>query len=192
MSIARLLNMAYDEQEPVPPKKTKAILVRTDDLSPRSAPKIIGAPALSIFLYRVDFNKTMRAACRGSAMPTAGDIWRWTCTICSRPGRQREHEHMILGRTMQALEQTPILSGPLLYSPSVPDTEPQWATTEALQVLLEEISTEALMRTFDSLPTDYRLTVPYIARVVRIDTKQTQAPPPVTDAKTEIYQKVAA
>jgi hypothetical protein len=192
-SIERLLNMAFDEQQPVPPKKTKAILVRTDDLSPRSAPKVIGSPALSIFLYRVDFNKTMRAAWSGvGSVDGKGHLALDLHYLLTAWGDNAEHEHMIMGRTLQALEQNPIFSGPLLYSPSVsPGTEPQWATTEAVQVMLEEISTEALMRTFDSLPTDYRLTVPYIARVVRIDTKQTNAVPPVTDAKTDIYQKVA-
>mgnify|MGYP000914636632 FL=1 len=51
-----------------------------------------------------------------------------------------------------------------------------------MQLLLEEISTEALMRTFDSLPSDYRLSVPYLARVVRIDTAEALIMPPVTDA----------
>ena len=65
-----------------------------------------------------------------------------------------EHQHMIIGRVMQVLERTPILQGPTLYSPSLPlpayASEPQSAATDAVQILLEEISTEALMRTFDS------------------------------------------
>ena len=74
-----------------------------------------------------------------------------------------------------------------LYAPSLPATpeyagEPQAAPTDAVQLLLEEISTEALMRTFDSLPSDYRLSVPYLARVVRIDTAEAELTPPVTDA----------
>jgi hypothetical protein len=42
------------------------------------------------------------------------------------------------------------------------------------------VSTEALMRTFDSLPTDYRLSVPYIARVLRLDSRTPQPDVPVT------------
>lgn len=191
-SIERLLNMAFAEQEPVPNKKTKAILVRTDDLSPRSAPKVIGAPALSLFLYRVDFNKTMRAAWSAvGSMDGKGHLALDLHYLLTAWADNAEYEHMILGRAMQALEQNPIFSGPLLYSPAVPPgDEPQWATTEAVQILLEEISTEALMRTFDSLPTDYRLTVPYVARVVRIDTRRTSPVPPVTDAAVKIHQQV--
>jgi len=39
-----------------------------------------------------------------------------------------------------------------------------------------------LMRTFDSLPGDYHLSVPYVARVVRIDTREVNLSPPVVDA----------
>jgi hypothetical protein len=49
-----------------------------------------------------------------------------------------------------------------------------------VQLVLEEISTEAIMRTFDSLPTDYRLSIPYIARMVRIDSLTAAAQTPVT------------
>ena len=52
--------------------------------------------------------------------------------------------------------------------------------------MLEEISTEALMRIFDSLPTDYRVSVPYVARVVRIATAQTRIGLPVTDANLRL------
>ena len=39
------------------------------------------------------------------------------------------------------------------------------------------------MRTFDSLPGDYHLSVPYVARVVRIDTLPVDPAPPVTEAE---------
>ena len=85
-----------------------------------------------------------------------------------------EFEFRIIGRAMQALETTPILSGPLLEGSA------HWAPTESVQLVLEEISTEAVMRTFDSLPTDYRLSIPYIARMVRIDSLAPVVTSPVT------------
>ncbi len=72
-------------------------------------------------------------------------------------------EHRILGRAMQCLDSTPILSGPLLHSSG------DWDAGEAIQIVLEEVSNEAVMRMFDSLPTEYRLSVPYVARVMRLD-----------------------
>jgi hypothetical protein len=175
LSIERLFNLAFAEEEPVLGKKTKAVLVRTTDFDPKEVADKIGAPALSIFIYRVDFNKTMRAA--------------WSA-IASQDGRARlpldlhflitpwagnaESELRILGRAMECLETTPVLSGPLLHPVA------DWAINETIQIVLEEISTEAVMRTFDSLPTDYRLSVPYIARVMRIDARVARPDIPVT------------
>ena len=51
-----------------------------------------------------------------------------------------------------------------------------------MRLILEEISTDALMGTFEALPSDYHLSVPYVARVVRIDTAEALPTPPVTDA----------
>ncbi|SEP64232.1 Protein of unknown function [Solimonas aquatica] len=185
-SIERLLAQAFSERPPVSGKTTRAVLVKTDDLMPKNTHTAIGPYALSIFLYRIDFNKAMRAA--WSAVGTAdgkGHLALDLHYLLTAWADNAEHEHMILGRAMQALEYTPVLSGPLLYAQATPHLadEPQAATTEAVQVLLEEISTEALMRTFDSLPTDYRLTVPYVARVVRIDTPRARAALPVIDAR---------
>ena len=64
---------------------------------------------------------------------------------------------------MQVLESTPILTGRMLHSSG------DWDGGESIQIVLEEVSTEAVMRIFDSLPTDYRLSVPYIARIMRLD-----------------------
>jgi len=178
-SIERLLNHRFQEEEPVPEKRTKAILVRTTDLEPVNLRTAIGTPALSIYLYRVDFNKTMRAA--------------WSA-VAAQDGRARlpvdmhflitpwadnaEHELRILGKAMESLESTPVLSGPLL------DPSAAWTGNETIQLVMEEISTEAVMRTFDSLPTDYRLSVPYLARVVRLDARRAQPDAPVTSAIT--------
>jgi hypothetical protein len=184
-SLERMLGAAFVQREPVVGKNTRAVLVKTDDLTHARAPIAIGPYALSIFLYRVDFNKAMRAAWSSvGAEDGKGHLALDLHFLLTPWADNAEHEQMILGRAMQAIEYTPVLSGPLLYAPALPYAdEPQAGSSEAVQLLLEEISTEALMRTFDSLPTDYRLTVPYVARVVRIDTLQARITPPVTDAR---------
>lgn len=184
-SIERMLNLAFTERQPVAGKNTRAVLIKTDDMKPNNVQNAIGPYALSIFLYRVDFNKAMRAA--WSAVGSAdgkGHLALDLHFLITPWADNAEHEHLILGRAMQVLEYTPVFSGPLLYAPSLPyPDEPQAAPNESVQILLEEISTEALMRTFDSLPTDYRLSVPYVARVARIDTRDGRVTPPVTDAQ---------
>ncbi len=186
-SIERMLNAAFEEEEPVDGSKTRAALVRTSDFEPNAVATSIGSPALSIFFYRVDFNKTMRAA--------------WSA-IGSQEGRGRlavdlhflitpwadnsEFELRIIGKAMQCLETTPILSGPLLHPSAA------WSANESIQVVMEEITTEAVMRTFDSLPTDYRLSVPYLARIARIDSRQAQPDTPVTTLVTGAKPGVGA
>jgi hypothetical protein len=180
-SIERFLNRAFDDEQPVAGKNTKAVLVRTSDFNTVAGGTQIGSPALSIYFYRVEFNKTMRAA--------------WSA-VASKDGRPRlpldihflisawadnaEHELRVLGRAMEALEQTPILTGPLLQSSA------DWATNEGLQIVLEEVTMEAVQRTFDSLPTDYRLSVPYLARVVRLESRDPRPDVPVTTLVTGV------
>jgi hypothetical protein len=67
---------------------------------------------------------------------------------------------------MQCLETHPILTGPLL------DPTGPWAPGDAIQICLAEITTEEVMRTFDSLPVDFKLSVPYVARVIRLSEQQ--------------------
>lgn len=163
-SIERILNAAFDEEEPVLNQKTRAVLVQTGDFEENQAAINIGSPALSIFVYRVDFNKTMRAA--WSAIGTQNGNSHLAVDLhflISAWAGNAEHEHRIIGKAMQCLETTPVLGGPLLHPSS------NWAPNETVQVVLEDLSTEAVMRIFDSLPTDYRLSIPYIARYVRID-----------------------
>jgi hypothetical protein len=175
-SIERLLNTAFAQAPiPVPGRTTRANLVRTEDFDRTSISTIIVRPALSIFLYRVDFNKTMRAAWSGVTHQDGRSHLPLDLHFLLTPwGDNAEAEGAILGRAMQALDATPILSGPLLHQSG------DWAPNEAVNLLMDEISTEAVMRTFDSLAADYRISVPYIARVVRLDGQRATPAPDVT------------
>jgi hypothetical protein len=179
-SLVRLLNAAFAEPPvPVENKTTKAILVQTEDFDPEN--QKIQRPALSIFLYRVDFNKTTRAAWSSVGGHDGRAHLPLDLHFLITPwSGNAEEEHAILGRAMQCLESFPILSGPLLHQSG------GWAPNEAVQLVLEEVSTEAVMRTFDSLPVEYHLSVPYIARVVRLDSREVNAPPPASTLVTAI------
>jgi hypothetical protein len=183
-SLERVLNAKFAEDpalEALLGRPARAVLVRTDDLDPANQSTVIQRPGLSLFLYRVDFNKTMRAAWSAvgyhdgrSHLPLDLHF------LLTAWADNAEFEHAILGRALQILDSLPILSGPLLQPAG------DWSAGDAIQVVLEEISTEAVMRTFDSLPVDYRLSVPYIARVVRVDGRETADRRPVTTAVTGI------
>jgi hypothetical protein len=155
----------------VPGSTTKAVLARTEDFNDTGTGRIT-LPCLSIFLYRIESNKMMRAAWSGIGSQDGRghlplDLHYMLTPWASDP----EFEHRIIGRAMQCLETTPYLSGPLLTPAG------GWAPAEAIQLILEEVPTEWVMRTFDSLPTDFKLSVPYVARITRIDSRQVFASP---------------
>jgi Pvc16 N-terminal domain len=178
-SIERLLNAAFLEEQPVSGKKTHAVLARTSDFTDALLPVNVGSPALSIYLYRVDFNKTMRASWSAvGSLDGIGHLALDLHLILTAWADNAEFEYRIIGKALQCLESTPILAGPLL------DPSSNWAPNESVQIVLEDISTEAIMRTFDSLPTDYRLSIPYILRVVRVDSRVPAPPQFVTTIVT--------
>ena len=60
-SIVRFLDFCFRERQPIAERNTNVVLVRTEDLN-RETSGLISMPALALFMYRIDFNKTMRAA----------------------------------------------------------------------------------------------------------------------------------
>ena len=180
-SIEILLNSCFEDLQPLDEQnnKTKAVLVRTTDFDPSNVSNSIGTRALSIFLYRVDFNRVMRAAWAGTTERDGRAHLGLDLHYLITPWADNAvDEHRILGRAMQCLDSTPILSGPLLHSSG------EWDAGEAIQIVLEEVSNEAVMRMFDSLPTEYRLSVPYVARVMRLDGRVAEPEGPVITAIT--------
>lgn len=179
-SIERLFNGCFAASEAgTPEHRARAHLIRTEDLVRRANGTLsFTVPALTVFTYRVDFNKTMRAAWSGvGSLDGRGHLPLDMHLLITPWADNAEDEHRILGKAMECVEATPILSGPLLS----PEPAAGWAASEAIQLVLEDLGTEAVMRIFDSLPTDYKLSVPYIARIVRIDTRTTRPTPPITE-----------
>ena len=179
-SIERYLRLCFKEKQPVPDTNTGVVLVRTEDLD-KSSSSFPSYPSLSLFLYRVDSNKTMRSAWAAMGHRDGEAHLPLDLHFLLTPWADNaEYEYRILGRTIQCIENTPILSGPLL------DPMSDWAAHEAVQLCLEELSTEDVMRIFDSLPVDYKLSVPYLARIVVLDSGETYTDPQVTAAVSGI------
>ena len=185
-SIVRFLELCFRERQPIAGRNTNVLLTRTEDLNRENSPLVV-LPALTLFMYRIDFNKTMRAAWSAvghgdgdSHLPV--DLHFLLIAWADNA----DHEYRILGRAMQCLESVPILSGPLL------DPLTNWSEGDAVQVCLEDLSTEDVMRTFDSLPVDYKLSIPYVARIIVIDGREAHPDLPVTKTTTRIKGEVDA
>jgi hypothetical protein len=171
-SLERLLSAGFAEA-PTPAAGAKAALVRTEEFKDG-----VAAPSLSIFLHRVAPNKVMRSAWSGvGSLDGVAHLPLDLHFLFTPWGTDAESEHRVLGRAIQIMETTPILSGPLLYPAA------SWAPNEAVQVVLEEVSTESIMRIFDKLSTDYRPSVSYVARMTRVDGRVAA---PLSDVTTAI------
>lgn len=181
LSVQEQLNRSFVELELADPDafraRPTARIVQTDDFGQigGAANSPIRFPTLSIFCYRVDVNRTMRAPWSAVAAVDGSihlplDIHLLLTPWDSDP----EAELRILGATMQCLEQTPVLGGARLHPRG------GWAPGDAVQILNEDLVTEDVLRTFDTLPSDFRLSVSYCARVARIDAPDEPDHPAVT------------
>jgi hypothetical protein len=186
-SLERLLNRCFEQAEPVADRTTRAVLVRTEDLRNVGAGQVVNPPAVSLFLYRVTSDGTTRAA--WSAVGHQDDSAHLPLDLhflLTAWADNAQDEYAVLGRAMACLEARPILSGPLLLA------EGGWATNEALQVCLEDLTLEDTLRTFDALPSDFKTSVPYVARVVRIHEPTLEATPAATTVVTGLMPEAEA
>ena len=57
--------------------------------------------------------------------------------------------------------------------------DPSWGERDTLRIAPEDMSTENLLRIWDALPGDYRLSAPYVLRTVRLEpaVRITEGPP---------------
>lgn len=177
-TIERVLNACFNVDQPVSNKVTKAVLVQTEDFD-RKGDSIIPTNAVSIFLYRVEVNRVMRAAWSGvGSLDGQAHLPVDLHYLLTAWAENAEHEHQILGKTMQCLDSFPSMSGPVLYPTAA------WSDTENMQVLVEDVALEPLMRTFDSLDANFRLSVPYLARIVRVDGRDIEPAEPAATVVT--------
>jgi hypothetical protein len=139
-------------------------LLASADLS-REDPDFLGdfPTTLSLFLHRLTINEHVRnnnllpSTAYGSA-PLALDL-HYLMTAWATSAL---NEQAILAWAMQRIHQRPVLDVSSL-SPA------DWNAEDRVQVLPTDLTTEDIMRIWDSLQPSYRLSVAYVVRVVRID-----------------------
>jgi hypothetical protein len=119
---------------------------------------------LLIFLYRVNINSHLRTSGRlqnpdARPNPLSVDI----NMLFSAWMASAEDEHLVLAWLMRELHLNPVLDASTLTQ------EAGWDASDAVQIIPSELSTEDLMRIWDAIVPSYRLSVSYIARVIRLD-----------------------
>ncbi len=122
------------------------------------------ATRLSLYLYRVTVNEHQRQQrpdrLSGEQPAPLGLDLHY---LLSAWGGTASDEQLPLAWAMRQLFQHPILDASSL-SP-----EAGWGADEVVQIIPAELSNEDLMRIWDALAPSYRLSVSYIARLVRLD-----------------------
>ena len=180
-SLERLLTKRFAIDVPVNQANatTRAVLARTDDFN-LAGTTVIQPPVLSIFLVRVDLNTAMRPPWSAVGAVDGRSHLPLDLHFLLTPwASNAEHELRILGSAMRCLDETPLLSGPLL------DTThgAGFAADEALQIVPGDLGPEGMRSIWDTLDANFRLSVAYVVRVLRIDSDAAaQAGPPVLTA----------
>ena len=122
---------------------------------------------ITLYLYRITVNEHTRqtrrtAAPADSFVPLGLDLHYLLTAWAANP----LDEQVTLAWAIRQLHQCPVLDASSL-SP-----EAGWRSDEVIQIIPAELSTEDIMRIWDALDPAYRISVSYVARVVRLDPDQ--------------------
>jgi hypothetical protein len=174
----RWLNRAYEHftwpGEPADAKPSCVFqLASSQDLIDK--PKF--TPGVVFFLYRVKPDEHARHTPPGGRAGRGRPPLSLNLHYLMFPWAEGAREEAyLLAWTMRMLESTPVLGpGDLAGSAFSPD--------EAVQIVPGELSNEDLMRIWDAIDPPYRVSVPYVARVVQIDLEPLPEEKPVVTRK---------
>jgi Pvc16 N-terminal domain len=171
-SLVGLLNLRFGQIIPPGNRKPTAVLAGTADFDQvNSSPTaVIRYPAVSLYCYRVCVDSETRPG--WSAVASVDGIPRLPVRmhfLLAAWDQVVESELEWLGLAAQVLETEPILTGPAL------DPSGEWEPGDAIHVVADDLALDSMSEAFEALTTKYRLSLPYVARVIRI-TGRPEAP----------------
>lgn len=181
-SIVALLNRRFLEVPEAEAANLSAFLASATELKTmrNGQGQLIQLPAVSVYCYKVSVDRETRPG--WSAVASADGIprlpLRMHLLIASWAGNATD-ELRWLGLAAQILETENILTPPLL------DPVGDWGPGDAIQVVTDELALETVSEAFQALSADYRLALPFIARVVVLEGRRT---PPVEPTATVAYR----
>lgn len=164
-SIVDLLNRRFEQELPAG-QRPRAVLAGANDFEKvESSPTaVIRYPAISLYFYRVVVDRETRPG--WSTVASIDGVPRiplrlhfllaaWDSVV--------ENELEYLGMALRILESEPVLTGPLLHHSG------DWDPADVIQVVADDLGQDSMSEAFQALTTQYRLSFPYVARVVCID-----------------------
>lgn len=144
---------------------------------------------VSLFMYRIFPNSSQRTP--SGRIDPEGQRYRTQLPIdlhflLTAWGKDASLQQKIAGWMMRTLEDMPIFSASLLNF-TIPDV---FRPDETVEISLAELDTEILVRMWDMLlEIDYQLSVPYVARNIRIESTKKVAPGEPVQERTFDYMK---
>jgi Pvc16 N-terminal domain len=143
---------------------------------------------LALWLYRIGIDPTVPGgyvrALPGSAGGRLPEVPVMLHFLLIAVADSALAENSLMGWGFQQLATTPIIGADRLQAQALalPGQMLDWDDCDEVQVATEELTREELMRIWDTLPMKYSLTVPYVARGLRVALQPDMLQyPPVTD-----------
>lgn len=143
---------------------------------------------VSLYLHRISTNEHFRAVTRLQDSPGDQPVLfldlHYLLSYWDAAAEGAEAEQKILTWTMQQIQSHPTLDMSVL---SLSSSAPGWASSDSVQILPADLSLQDILDIWDGLGPKYRLSVGYVARVVRVDRIATPGMPVVVTRFT--YQE---
>ena len=131
--------------------------------------------SLVLYLYRISIDPTVPGgyvrALPGSIAGRTPEVSLMLHFLMIAIADSALAENSLMGWGFQQLATTPIIGADRLAAQSLalPGQALNWDEADDVQVATEELTREELMRIWDTLPLKYCLTVPYVARGIRVE-----------------------
>lgn len=147
---------------------------------------------VSLFLHRMTTNENFRYVTRLQDQPNEQPVLyldlHYLVSYWDSSAEGAEAEQKILVWTMQQMQSNPILDTSIL---SLSSTSPGWTSTDSVQIIPEDLNLSDILDIWDGLGPKYRLTVGYVARIVRIDRTLTGSQIPVVATRFTLQDGVS-
>lgn len=142
-----------------------------------------------LFLYRVDVNpvqRTLPPRPRYDGIRERHHLPLNLHFLLIPRARRADTQHLILGWMMRVLEDNASIPANILNS----EREGVFDPEEHIEVTAGSLTTEEILRLWDQVPGDFTLSIPYTARVVRIESPlEEMEGPPVLQRDLDVRRK---
>ena len=141
---------------------------------------------IGLWLYRVTMNEHARQLRAGAPSRSSQALSVDLHYLLTAWAGNALDEQVTFAWALRQLHLHPLLDASSL-SP-----EAGWSREDAIQLVPAELSTEDVMRIWDAIDPPYRLSVSYVARVVRIEPDEDTASFAPVVARRDVYNSVGA